>query len=97
VPEEGGVVNRRARRHAAAEARRARGRTGYVHRLVAASDAISAMGPGVVHVICHHDPGCAIYTGRSCNCVPQISAHPDGGSTVIEIDEDGRARKREAS
>jgi hypothetical protein len=67
-------MNRRERRRAAAEARRACRRTGYVHRLAAASDAIASMGPGVVHVVCHHDPQCSIYAGRSCDGVPQISA-----------------------
>jgi hypothetical protein len=73
-------MNRRDRRRAAVQARKARRRTGYLHRLLAAQDAIAAVGAGkVVHLICAHDPRCGIYTPRrECTCVPQMSAHPDG-------------------
>jgi hypothetical protein len=51
-----------------------------------------------MHLICQHDPRCGIYTPRrECTCVPQMSAHLDGGDTVLEIDERGRTAKRQSS
>jgi hypothetical protein len=67
-------MNRHDRRRAAALARQAGRRTGYIHRLLTARDAIVAAAPGkLVHLICHHDPRCGIYTPRrSCTCVPEM-------------------------
>ena len=79
-------MNRRDRRRAAAQARRARRPTGYLHRLTAAHDAIVAAGRGrLVHLVCQHDPGCSIYTARRrCNCLPEMSARVDGTGTVSD-------------
>jgi hypothetical protein len=92
------LMNRRHRRAAAARARRAHRRTGYLHRLLAAQDAIHAIGTGkVVHLVCQHDPSCSIYVGRDCSCVPEMSAHPHGGNEMLLIDEDGKTTKVKAS
>jgi hypothetical protein len=92
-------MNRRDRRRAAAQARKAHRGIGYLHRLLAAQDAIASVGAGkVVHLACHHDPRCRIYTPcRECTCVPEMSAHLDSSSTVLEIDEQGCSTKRRSS
>jgi hypothetical protein len=85
-------MNRRARRAAAARARRAR--PGYVHRLVAAHSAVGDDLRGkVTHAVIQHDAWCAIYRSRACDCVPDISLHPDDGADVIVVDEDGKTKK----
>jgi hypothetical protein len=78
-------MNRHDRRAHVAKSRR---RPGYVHRLQAIAQ---EAGAGTVsHILVHHAPECAIYTNRGeCTCTPDISIHPDGGRTVIVIDEDG--------
>jgi hypothetical protein len=92
-------MNRADRRRAAAQARRARRRTGYLHRVHAATVTLAAAGRGkVVHVVCDHDAGCGIYTASlECTCIPQISAHPVVGGDVLVIDEQGNAKKVKAS
>jgi len=70
-------MNRHERRRAAALAR---GRTGYLHRLMAAL----GNAPGVYLSTIEHDAGCAIYRGRDCDCVPNVSvSDPHGGVTVV--------------
>jgi len=81
-PEQHVMMNRRARRRAAALNRR----TGYLHRLAAFMPA-----PGVHVATIEHDRSCAIYRGSGCSCVPNISiCGPDG---VTVIDERGVARR----
>ena len=51
--------------------------------------------PGVHFTTIEHDPGCSIYRGGGCSCVPDISVcGPDG---VIVIDERGNGTKRARS
>lgn len=92
-------MNRRARRAAAARARRASRRTGYLHRLLGprAQGALANLRGKVVHGVIQHEPWCRIYQGGACNCVPDISLHPDGGGDVIIVDEDGQTKKIVAS
>lgn len=90
-------MNRHERRAHVAKSRRRQ--TGYVHRLLAAQEAIAQAGAGTVtHLIVNHATECAIHTSRGgCNCVPHMSAHPEGGKTVLVIDEDGDTREVVAS
>ncbi len=86
-------MNRHARRAAAARARRAK-RPGYRHRLALAVARIGDRLRGeVVHGVVQHDEWCDIYRGHACNCVPDISLHPDGGGEVITVALDGTVRK----
>jgi hypothetical protein len=87
-------MNRRARRAAAARARRTSGRSGYMHRLIAAHGAHDDVLRGkLTHAVIEHDSWCGIYRGRACDCVPDISLHPDGGGNAIVVDVEGRTRK----
>jgi hypothetical protein len=90
-------MNRHARRAHIAKARRRQ--TGYIHRIAAAQDAIAqAGGSGVGHLLVQHDQECAIYTDRrECTCTPDMSLHPEGGKTVLLIDEDGATEEIVAS
>jgi hypothetical protein len=86
-------VNRRERRAAAA---RTRGRrTGYMHRVLAAMRDGALPKSGVHTCAIEHDPGCAIYRGGACCCVPDISVSGPDGVTVI--DERGVGTKRARS
>ena len=87
------MVNRHERRRAAAPARRASGPRGDMHRINAALAALGGMRGQAVHGVIEHDPTCAIYRGGPCNCVPNVSLHPDGGGDVIVVDQDGRGKK----
>jgi hypothetical protein len=89
-------MNRHERRALIARSRR---QTGYVHRLIAAQEAIAQAGAGTVsHLFVHHAPDCAIHSNRQeCNCVPDMSLHPDGGKAMLVIDEDGDTREVVAS
>jgi hypothetical protein len=83
-------MNRHARRRATRLSRHVR--TGYLHRLSAATPLLSR--GQVYHTTVAHDPGCAIYGElAACDCVPEITLRPHGGSEVIVIDADGTARK----
>jgi hypothetical protein len=74
-------LNRHERRRAAALGRR----TGYLHRVMAAVDNGAKLTPGVHLATIEHDARCAIYRGRDCDCVPDISLHdPHGGVTVVD-------------
>jgi len=84
-------MNRAARRKAAAQSRHAR--VGYLHRLVAAHDALGT--PGLHHVVVEHDATCGIYKGNGCNCVPDISVHR--GDDVVVVDVDGCCSTRARS
>jgi hypothetical protein len=90
-------MNRHARRAHIARARRRQ--TGYVHRVLAAQEALARADAGTVsHLFIHHATNCAIYTSRGeCNCTPDMSVHPDGGETVLIIDEDGATKEVVAS
>jgi hypothetical protein len=78
-------MNRHARRAAAARQR------GYAHRLRALH-----LPAGVHHAVIEHDATCAIYRGRDCSCLPEISiAGPDG--VVTTIDERGVSIRRRRS
>jgi hypothetical protein len=83
-------MNRHQRRRAAALAR---GRTGYMHRVLAAvRNGAMPTKPGVHHCTIEHDADCAIYRGGACCCVPNISVSgPDG---VVAVDERGVGTKR---
>ena len=91
----GPAMNRHERRALIAKSRR----TGYVHRLIAAQEAIARVGAGTVsHLFVHHAPECAFYTDRQeCNCVPDMSLHPDGGKAMLVIDKDGLTQEVVAS
>jgi hypothetical protein len=83
-------MNRRARRRMAALNRGHR--TGYVHRLLAATrNGAMPTKPGVHFCSIEHDPACSIYRGAGCDCVPDISVSDPDGVTVI--DERGVGRK----
>jgi hypothetical protein len=87
-------MNRAHRRRAASDARRSRG---YWHRLASAHrhGAFEHHRGQVVHAMVAHDAWCSIYKGGgACNCVPDISLHPDGGSDAIEVSADGSIQKR---
>jgi hypothetical protein len=75
-------VNRHARRRAAALAR---GRAGYLHRVLAAmrNGAMPAT-PGVHFASVEHDPNCSVYRGAGCDCIPDISVCGPDGVTVID-------------
>jgi hypothetical protein len=96
TPVRGAHMNRHERRVLIAKSRR---RTGYVHRLIAAQEAIARAGAGTVsHLFVHHAPECAFHTDRGgCNCVPDMSLHPDGGKAMLVIDEDGATQEVVAS
>jgi hypothetical protein len=83
------MSNRHERRRAKAMQRR----TGYMHRLLAAhAGGAIPTTPGVFITTVEHDPGCSIYQGTDCNCVPDISVSgPD--DTVTTIDENGDGTK----
>jgi hypothetical protein len=83
-------MNRHERRRAAALAG---GRTGYLHRVMAAlGNGNAKLTPGVYLTTIEHDRTCAIYRGGDCNCVPNVSvSDPHGGVTVV--DERGNATK----
>ena len=86
-------MNRAARRRAAADARRACHRPGYVHRLLGMSDLLAEKYRGkVVHAAIEHDRWCEIYRGRACNCVPDISI-PDGAGTVWVVEAEAGSRR----
>ena len=87
-------MNRHERRTRIAKARR---RPGYVHRLIAAQEALAQAGAGTVsHLFVHHAPECAIYTSRGeCSCTPEMSLHD--GEKIMLIDEDGDTREVVAS
>jgi hypothetical protein len=80
-------MNRHERRAAAARARRAR-RTGYLHRIMAGLDQ-ATVGLHIAHI--EHEPGCGIYRGTGCDCIPDISVNGPDGLSVIDID--GSSRK----
>jgi hypothetical protein len=89
-------VNRHERRAHVAKSRRRQ--TGYVHRLLAAQEAIAQAGAGTLsHLVVHHAPDCSIHTNCECNCVPDMSLHQEGGKTMLVIDEDGDTREITAS
>ena len=84
-------MNRHQRRQAAAANRHRQ--TGYLHRLAASAHTLTR--PGVFHTMVAHDAGCAIYTALgSCNCVPDISIHPEGGGDVITVDVEGQTTRQ---
>jgi hypothetical protein len=86
-------MNRRDRRAAAAHARRG-GRTGYMHRLLAAHAVLGDQLRGkVVQSIIEHDAWCDHYKGRTCNCVPNIAWVPIDGGDAFVVAEDGSVSK----
>jgi hypothetical protein len=86
-------MNRHARRRAAALARSP---TGYLHRVTAAmaNGAISPK-PGVHIANIEHGPGCGIYRGTGCDCVPDISVSGPDGITTIDADGLGTKQARQ--
>ena len=75
-------MNRHDRRRAAALAR---GRTGYLHRVLAAFSNGAKLTPGVHLAAIEHDHTCASYRGHGCDCVPDISvSDPRGGVTIVD-------------
>ena len=76
-------MNRHDRRRAAAINRGRR--TGYMHRITAALGSGIKPTPGVHLATVEHDHTCAIYRGRDCDCVPDVSvSDPHGGVTVVD-------------
>jgi hypothetical protein len=74
-------LNRHERRRAAALAR---GRTGYLHRVMAAL--ADGAKPGVHLATVEHDHTCAIYCGQDCDCTPNVAvSDPHGGVTVVDV------------
>ncbi len=64
-----------------------------MHRMIPASLAHAHELRGrVTHAMIHHDAWCAIYKGKGCNCVPDISLHPHGGGDVVVVEADGEIR-----
>jgi len=63
----------------------ARGRRGYLHRVLAAVGNGGKLTPGVHHPAVEHDRTCGIYRGQDCDCVPNVSvSHPHGEVTVVD-------------
>jgi len=62
----------------------------YTLRLMAANAAFPLPPGEVSQAMIHHDHWCAIYEGRDCDCVPDVSIHC-GGGRVIEVDPWGNA------
>jgi hypothetical protein len=83
-------MNRHERRRAAAIERK---QTGYGHRLLAAyaNGSVSLKPGGLYHAVIEHNSWCAIYKGRGCDCVPNISVC--GDDAVITVDESGNGTK----
>jgi hypothetical protein len=84
-------MNRQERRRTAAIERKQT--PGYGHRLLAAyAKGNLPSQPGVFFATIQHETWCAIYKGRGCDCVPDISVSgPD--DTVTIIDEEGNGTK----
>jgi hypothetical protein len=82
-------MNRHQRRAAQAKARK---RTGYLHRVMAAASIDRLRGKVAMGVIAHDD-WCGIYTATcTCTCTPDTSIHPIDGGDVVVIDADGDAK-----
>lgn len=88
-------MNRHTRRRAAA-LKRGR-RTGYLHRIMAAALGSDGTKPTVgLHMYnVEHDPSCAIYRGKGCDCVPDISVSGPDGISVIDADGQGSKQVRQ--
>ncbi len=76
-------MNRHTRRRATALNR---GRQpGYLHRILAARrNGALVPTPGVHFATIEHDPGCSIYRGGGCSCIPDISISSPTGIMVID-------------
>jgi hypothetical protein len=83
-------VNRHERRRTAALAR---GRRGYLRRVLAAVGN-GKLTPGLHLAAVEHDRTCAIYRGAGCDCVPDISVSSPDGVTVIDARGVGIKRAR---
>jgi hypothetical protein len=83
-------MNRHARRAAASKARR---RTGYTHRLVAARAGGAVPRVGLFHSLIEHDVDCVIWSGGCCTCVPNVSISVPDSDSVVVVDEHGNTRK----